>query len=164
MVSLGDCLSRQKLPIGLSSEKSNDVARWTTIVDYLQTKLGKDLTEFRNDVFALPNKVRSLIDQWSPGRNSPDRQVRNKIREYIRDTVDNRKLYIYYLPYASALNVPESMVDFCKLYTVSTNMLENLKPHRIATIKTPYREQFAEKLAYYLSRVATPASIAPPEV
>lgn len=164
VVSLRDWLSQERMPIGLSPEESDDVSRWTTIVDYLQTKLGEDLTEFRNDVFALPDKVRSLIDEWSPQRNSPDRQIRNHIRSYIHKAVDNRRLYIYYLPRASDLRVPESIVDFCKLYTVSTNMLEHLKARRIVTIKPPYREQFAQKLAYYLSRVATPTPINPPEV
>ena len=164
VVSLRDCLAQERLPIGLPPEEFDDVSRWTTIVDYLQAKLGEDLTEFRNDVFVLPDKVRSLIEEWSPQRNSPDRQIRNQIRRWIQEAVDNGKLYIYYLPPASALSVPESVVDFCKLYTLSTSMLEDLKSRRIATIKPPYREQFAQKLAYYLSRVATPTPITPPEI
>jgi hypothetical protein len=70
--------------------------------------------------------------------------------------IGNNPLYIYYIAPDEDYGVPESYVDFCRVYTVSTNTIGNLKDRRLAVLKTPYREEFAKKFADYYARIAIP--------
>jgi hypothetical protein len=68
------------------------------------------------------------------------------------------------MPCKEEIGLPEDFVDFCRLYTIPTETLYELREKRIATINSPYREQFSTKLGTYLSRIATPFPISPPKV
>jgi hypothetical protein len=42
------------------------------------------------------------------------------------------------------------------LFTVSTDLLIEHQGSRIATLSSPYREEFAQRFAHYYMRIATP--------
>jgi hypothetical protein len=156
-------LSRERLPIELGQEEMTDETKWTTIVDYLATRLGEDLYAIRDDAFGLPDRIRQLLRKWKPTKNN-EKQVRGKIVNSIKDVVSPRKNYIYYLPLNSEQRVPESFVDFTRLFSAVTDKLQHLIDRRVCTLATPYREEFASKLGNYLSRIATPAPLVPPDL
>ncbi len=162
VISLASFLSRQRLPIGLEEADAQDETKWTTIMDWLQAKLGKDLNSLRNDPFALPDGIRALLKGWEPPKNSVERQIRGKIREFLNSAIDPKKNYIYYLPPSPSHRIPEAFVDFTRLYSVVTAKLGELQPHRVCSLASPYREEFAGKLGQYLSRIATPSPLVPP--
>lgn len=157
-------LSRERLPIGLSTEDVADETQWSTIVDYLQTQLSEDLSDVRDDAFVLPARIRELLGSWKPPKKTTERQIRGRIVNVLSDTVNPRKNYIYYLPANTDLRVPEAYVDFTRLFSVVTEKLQQLMPQRVCTLATPYREEFASKLGSYLSRIATPVPLTPPNV
>jgi hypothetical protein len=161
IVSLAAYLSRQRLPIGLADEEAQDTSKWVTIVDYLQQALPENLSGIREDPFALPDRIRQLVSAWNPSKKSEGRQVRGKIRSTLNDLLDPQKKYIYYLPSSPKHGVPEGFVDFTRLYSVVTEKLNGVSAQRVCTLASPYREEFANKLGLYLSRIATPAPLAP---
>ncbi len=164
VVPLAAFLSRQRIPIGLEKGDIEDESKWTTIVDYLEMQLKVDVSDMRDDSFALPAKIRELLKDWNPKKNTPEKQIRGKIRGILNEVVKPQKKYLYYLPANSAYGVPEGFVDFTRLYSVVTEKLQKLTPRRVCTLVTPYREEFASKLGSYLSRIATPAPLTPPDI
>lgn len=164
IIALGDYLGNEKLPIGLNPEDSHDFSKWSTIADYIEAEIQIDLSKERNNPHALVKEIRKIINEWKPGKSSPKEKVWNQIKRCIREILDSKKLYIYYIPHSSELNVPEGYIDFCRWYTLSIDALQNLKEYRIATIRTPYKEHFAQKLANFLSRIAIPTPLMPPKI
>ena len=164
IVTLAGYFSRQKLPIGLPPEEYKDFDKWDTILNYLLKKFPGKLEEISNDPFILPGKVRDILQTWQPPKNSKDREIKNKIKEIINSLSDQRKLYAYYLPACVEMGISEGFIDFCRLYTMPIETLQELLPRRIGTISTPYREHFAAQLANYLSRIALPFPISSPKI
>jgi len=164
VIPLAAFLSRERLRIGLAEEEIDDETKWTTIADYLEERLEHDFSEIREDAFALPKKIREVLGEWNPAKNTLERRIRGKIRDTLKSILNTNKKYIYYLPQDSSYNIPEGWVDFTKIYTVETQKLNALAENRVCTLSTPYREQFSEKLGTYLSRIATPASLIPPSI
>ena len=134
------------------------------MVDFLARTNKCNLDQFRDDPFILPTKIREFVKEWDPPKNSKDREIRNKLKDIIKNVPDPKKRYLYYLPPSGSFGVPEGFVDFCRLYSLKIEVVQDLKNKRVATIKTPYREQFAEKLSHYLARIATPFNFKPPEL
>ena len=75
----------------------------------------------------------------------------------IRDTVRLHKMFGWYFLEQSDL-LPESIVDFRDLHTVSRLLLDDLvaQGHRVCTIVSPYREHLAKHFADTFSRIALP--------
>ncbi|MHB1034641.1 MAG: hypothetical protein ACYC35_08860 [Pirellulales bacterium] len=164
VVSVSGYLSRERLPLGLLGEDAQDKTQWTTIVDYLQDTLKEDLGKIRDDPFGLPDKVRQVLRGWQPPKKSNEHQVRGKILNVLGGLLDSKRSYIYYLPLSRPHRVPESYVDFTRLVSIGTDKLNDLKQHRVSSLASPYREEFANKLGLYLSRIATPAPLVPPKI
>ena len=71
----------------------------------------------------------------------------------------NRQLRYHYLSAHSALRVPEMVVDFKHIHTVSTELLREryaARSHYLACLRCPYREDLSQRFAAYLSRVGLP--------
>jgi len=164
VVSLAAYLSRERLPIGLENREDADESKWTTVADYVESALDEDLSEIRDDPFVLPERIRTLVKDWNPPQNSKEQRIRGAIRNVLNKVVDPKKKYIYYLPADQKRGVPESFVDFTRLYSVVTAKLNDLAGDRVCTLATPYREDFSGKLGLYLSRIATPAPLTPPKL
>lgn len=162
-VTLEDYITRVRLPIGLSAEEAEDAARWTTIKAYLEGSLNADFTGSEEDPFLLPQVVRNFLRDREPSNHDKTtRQVLKRIRSALTEATNHRKLFIYYLPSAPRLKVPEGFVDFCRTYTLPIETLRTMTPERVAAIASPYREEFARKLGDFLSRIATPSPLVPP--
>jgi hypothetical protein len=75
----------------------------------------------------------------------------------IRDSVRLHKVFGWYFLEQSEL-LPESIVDFRDIHTVSRLLLDDLvaRGHRICTVVSPYREHLAKHFADTFSRVALP--------
>ena len=164
VVSLASFLSREQVPIAVDGDPADDPSKWCTIVDYLQGVLNVDLSGERDDPFTLPHAVRQLVKDWEPAKRSPEITARRRLIEFMNGVVDPKKAYIYYFPADKSLGVPESFVDFTRLYTLLIGKAQELMPERKATLASPYREQFASKLGTYLSRIATPTPLRPPRM
>jgi len=164
VVTLAGFLSRQQLPIGLHKHQADDSTKHSTIVDYLEAVLRVDLSSERDDPFQLPIRVRQLLKDWKPEARSPENIARGNMINFMKALVDRKKTYIYYLPAENRLGVPESYVDFTRLYTLLIEKAQELMPQRKATLVSPYREDFASKLGTYLSRIATPTPLEPPRI
>jgi hypothetical protein len=76
----------------------------------------------------------------------------------IRDNVRLHKVFGWYFLEQSEF-LPESIVDFRDLHTISRLLLEDLvtRDQRICTMVSPYREHLAKHFADTYSRVALPA-------
>jgi len=76
----------------------------------------------------------------------------------IRDNVRLHKVFGWYFLEQSDL-LPESIVDFRDIHTVSRLLLDDLvsRDQRICTLVSPYREHLAKHFADTFSRVALPA-------
>jgi hypothetical protein len=105
---------------------------------------------------AFPDFLRRELQHWQPPKQAETTQFRGQLRQILNDIVTNRPLYLYYMAPAPHREVPEGYVDLTRSYTVATAQVEKLKAQRIASLRTPYREQFAEKMARYYARIATP--------
>ncbi len=64
----------------------------------------------------------------------------------------------YFLPADEELGLPELIVDFRQLHTVSREILETLcrDGHRKARLRTPFREHLAKHFADTYSRIGLP--------
>ncbi len=156
-------LMGERLPIGLSPDEAADRTLWKTVCEYITQHTGDSLHGAGEGVFGLPMRVRMAVaDAWQ-GVPREINANRKWIKEHVRGLSDNERLYLYYMPPAPEAGVPEGYVDFTRLYTIPFDCLSRLGPHRRATINSPYREQFARKLGDYLSRVAVPKALDPPQ-
>ena len=107
--------------------------------------------------------IREIIRKWMPQLNKGDLKndvgmIRNFLNQY------HTKGYMFPLPSNEALGIPESYVDFTSTYSVPLNKILNIKQHRLACIKTPYREEFARKFADFFSRIALPKPMRPEKI
>jgi len=75
----------------------------------------------------------------------------------IRDSIRLHRMFGWYFLEQSDL-LPESIVDFRDMHTVSRLLLDDLvsKNQRICTLVSPYREHLAKHFADTFSRVALP--------
>lgn len=163
-IPLATYLARERLPIGLKDNGGQDISRWTTIAGYLEATRRVDFRTARDDPFALPGVVRKVLADWNPAKGPAEKAVRGQIKSALDAAVSNSKAYTYYLPPAPEREVPEGFLDFCRLHTLAVDDLRGMMPARIAAIAAPYREEFAQKLALYLSRIATPAPLKAPSI
>ena len=75
----------------------------------------------------------------------------------VRDQIRRHRVFgWYFLPAGN--DVPESIVDLRDIHTVPRQLLEQqiASGHRVATLKTPYREHLAQHFAVTYSRIALP--------
>jgi hypothetical protein len=110
------------------------------------------------DDFKFPRYLRANLDEWRKAvKNKPlEQRFINNIRNSLNLIFQNKLLFIYYIAPNDDYKVPESYVDFCRLYTLPRDTVENLMDNRLATISSPYREEFARKFAEYYGRIAIP--------
>ena len=75
----------------------------------------------------------------------------------IRDSVRLHKVFGWYFVEESPF-IPESIVDFRDIHTVSRELLEDLisSGDRVCTMQSPYREHMAKHFADTYSRIALP--------
>ncbi len=64
----------------------------------------------------------------------------------------------YFLPADETTGLPELIVDFRQLHTVSREILESLcsEGHRLSRLQTPFREHLAKHFADTYSRIGLP--------
>ena len=147
------------------------------ILDYLNLKLREDPNVCKNtditsrdlyeDVlndFNFVDYIRSVLTIWKPPKNSAEKDFRSRLKGFLAAIVENRKLFTYYLPKRevrsdSRKRIPEGYIDYTRLYSVPTSHLEEGKDARSATIISPYKEQFAQRMSTYYSRIATPSPV-----
>jgi hypothetical protein len=104
-------------------------------------------------------KLRQLLNEWTPAKNSSDRKNHGLIRDFLNKWT--KKGFLYGLRSDSRFGVPECCVDFSAIYTVPTAALNEISSHRIAHLAGSYRDAFAQQFALRISRIATPKSISP---
>jgi hypothetical protein len=150
---------QNKVSIKYKDPKTNQENSLTVnIPDYMNEKIDSSFKDKSSDDFAFPNYLRENLDNWSKKlkNESPEHKLINGLKNSLNMIIENKKLEIYYLAQDQENGVPESYIDFCRVYTIQTVLIEKLKDKRIATLKSPYREQFARKFAEYYARIATP--------
>ena len=145
LVPLSHYLNKEKVHIKCDAGTSLKDGYYT-IVEILEQEAGASFEGVNNDPYELPERVRSVLEDWSPPKRSMKRKFKNAIREYINKALNNSKKYIYYLPRNYEMAVPDGIADFTRLFTLHTQLLEDLKDYRVATIQTPYKEDFSHKL------------------
>ena len=158
-VPLSQYLMHERLPILSDAESA-----WTTICDYLETTCNVTFGEKRDDPITLAEEVRRVLGEWTPKKGTEEKKIKGRIIDSINKAVDNKKNYLYYLPVSPELKVPEGYIDFLRMYTLQIEILNDLKESRVATVASPYREDLAQNLAIYLSRIALPKALSPPSI
>lgn len=156
--------------------KKEDGEAGGRILDYLNQKLrddpnvckntdiqSRDLYEAVLDDFGFPDYIRSVLPVWKPKKND-EQNFRGKLIGFLKEIVKNGKHSTYYLPKrngrsASTERIPEGYIDYTRLYSVPTAQLEERIDARPATILSPYKEEFAQRMSMYYSRIATPSPI-----
>lgn len=110
------------------------------------------------DHLTFPKYLRKNLRIWrSDAKKRPtERAFLGSIKNSLDLIISNKPIYLYYVAPDEEYGVPECFVDFCRVYTVSTDLIEDLKDNRLAVIDSPYREEFARKFADYYARIATP--------
>jgi hypothetical protein len=129
-----------------------------TIVTFLAERLGEHIKQEAENDLTFPDYLRKALDDWKAKdtRESPDARIRGAIKTLLNNIVGNKQLNTYYLHPDAARGGPESFVEFSYLFTVRTGLLIEHQGSRIATLSSPYREEFAQRFAHYYMRIATP--------
>lgn len=86
-------------------------------------------------------------------------RMKPKSRKELDKIQHNRTLRYHFLSQEPTLLVPDLVIDFKHIFTVSTDLLRERyagKKHHIARLKCPYREDLSQRFAAFLSRVGLP--------
>lgn len=157
IVSIASILKKNKINVQNNSQEDER----PTVPQYLERAIpGVDFSTLKNDPYEFPDAVYRAVEGWQPAEKKA-RVIRNQTKNFINKIRENNREYFYYLPCSREYAVPEGFVDFCRLYTLPTETLNDLKEFRVSSISSPYKEQFAQKFSLYLSRIATPTPIDP---
>ncbi len=107
--------------------------------------------------------IRLLVDEWLNSAAAKESKILSRrIKNFLNDY--HKAGYMHPLRDNIQLRVPESYVDFTAAFSVPRSKLLALRNHRIATIASPYREDFSHRFATFYSRVALPAPMRPDAV
>lgn len=110
-----------------------------------------------------PSEYGSAIRQALAGWTPTDKKIsqdRNRVANLLKQMLKS-KMGVYYLAQSEAFDLPESIIDFTAAYTIQREVLQKNRSSRIARIATPAREDFAQRFAHFISRVALPAAPGP---
>jgi hypothetical protein len=147
-------LRDRKAPLGLATRSQRkDQDRWVSVLGFLRDEAGVDLSSVAVD--ELPRAFRDAVKELGPPLPEADIKL---LRKVAGDTPPMAKRnYAYWVPGTEAAPlVPDGYVDFVQVCMLSNDRLQGFADRRIATLRSPYREQFSHKLGNYLSRVAVP--------
>jgi hypothetical protein len=155
VMTIAGCCRTENMPVSYRSPTTSEVCiEEKTMVELLAEKLGEQVKRESENDLTFPDYLRKILDEWKP--KDLDAQIRNKVRNMLNNVVENRRLDIYYIRADTTRGMPDSFVEFSYLYTVNTDLLVEHKGSRIATLNSPYREEFAQRFAHYYMRIATP--------
>lgn len=155
VITLASALQRKKLPF--KNEKTDEDVLMTiedVLVSSLPEELAKKLQQEILDPFKLPATLRQVLKDWAPSKAQAPH--RNKIKDFFNNIIQDKFVFTFYLPEESALKVPAAYVDLTQIYMVPVTHSEAAMSTRVASIKSPYREAFSQKLARLFERVALP--------
>jgi hypothetical protein len=158
IVTIGQYCQNQ-LPFSYEDpEIRQKVFQTISIADYVSEKFDPEFKSKVSDEFTFPDYLRENLKTWQDkAKKKPQKSAfLGTIRNALKLIVENKPLSIYYIAPDKEHNVPESYVDFCRVYIVSTNVIQDIRDKRIATLSVLYREEFAKKFANYYERIATP--------
>lgn len=152
------CQNRVSIPY--KDQKNNqETLLIVSIPDYMSDKFDHSFKDRLSDDFTFPEYIRENLDNWSKKakNGSSEQKLLSGLKNSLNTIMGNKRLDIYYIAPDKENKVPESYIDFCRLYTITMVLMESLKDKRIAMLKSPYREEFAKKFADYYARIATPS-------
>lgn len=72
--------------------------------------------------------------------------------------INNENPRYHYLHFDEAVDLPDTIIDFKHIYTISTNYLYSNLEKRVCAVSELYREKISQRYAYYLSRIGLPDS------
>lgn len=104
---------------------------------------------------------RQALTGWTPADKN-HLQDRNRIANLLKQMLKS-KTGVYYLAESTAFDLPESIIDFTAAYTIQREVLLQNRSSRVGRIASPTREDFAQRFAHFISRVALPAAPTPPD-
>ena len=103
--------------------------------------------------------IRQSLAGWTPS-DKKHLQDRNRVANLLKQMLQS-KTGVYYLADSAAFELPESVIDFTAAYTIQREVLLQNRSRRIGRIASPVREDFAQRFAHFISRVALPAAPGP---
>ena len=105
--------------------------------------------------------ARQALAGWAPG-DKKHLQDRNRVANLLKQMLKS-KTGVYYLAGSTSYDLPESIIDFTAAHTIQRDVLLQNRSSRIARLASPVREDFAQRFAHFISRVALSAASGPPD-
>ncbi len=141
-------------PLSANQNESQTVS----IPDYISERFDPTFRDMVSNDLEFPAYLRRSLGEWrKKAKKKPqENSFLSKIKGSLNTILGNEPLYMYYVLPSIQHEVPESYVDFCRIYTLSTSIVEGMKNKRLATLGPQFREEFAQRFANYYGRIATP--------
>jgi hypothetical protein len=155
MITICDFVNGATLPFKWQ-ESVEDIHLGNFLQENLDVGDGTKLKELCTQQFEYPGALRDVFKEWKPKSNSKAQLFKSKLQSFLKDITDNKEGRTYYFPADAELKIPEAFVELDAIFPVNTEDLVKAKGARIATLVSPYKEEFSNRLGTRFSRVAVP--------